>query len=73
LLLEEGALREGGVLHLADLAGGLDLEEHEAPVVLDALGGDEGVVEGDAAEGFDGVAVDLGGLLEFSRLGFSFL
>jgi hypothetical protein len=58
---EEGALGEGGELHLLEGAGGEDFEEHEAAVVGDALGGDGGGLEGDAAEGFDGVDVELGG------------
>jgi hypothetical protein len=42
------------------------LEEHEAAVVLEALGGKAGGREGDPAEGFDGVDVELG--LAVSRL-----
>lgn len=58
-LLEEGNLREGRVLHLAEIVVCLDLAEHEPSVVHDALGTDDGTIAGDATEGFDGVYVDL--------------
>ena len=44
----------------------MDLDEYESPVVWEAMGSDCGCCEGNAAEGLDGVGVQLERLLRLS-------
>ncbi len=45
----------------------MDLDEYESPVVWEAMGSDCGCCEGNAAEGLDGVGVQLGRPPNLSR------
>lgn len=54
-LTEEGALGVGGELEFLEGAIVGDAADHEGAVMFDALGAEGGVLEWDAAEGFDGV------------------
>ena len=68
LLLKQGAFRMAVQLHLFELSAVgsvFDGEEHEAPVILDSSRAELGLLELDAAEGFDGVDVELASSLAY--------
>lgn len=58
-LLEESALSRLGPLYLDEIAVGFDSANHEGAIILQSLAAHLRVVEADAAEGFDGVYVEL--------------